>query len=55
MEMVRYLVTPEGSAPIWQSQRAASRLSQARWAGALKTLFWVSASVALFALLTQLR
>ncbi|MGE4291199.1 MAG: hypothetical protein AB7E32_03215 [Desulfovibrio sp.] len=55
MEMVRYLVSPEGSGPIWQSERFSNRLFQSRAAGILKTVFWVAVSVAIFAGLSQLR
>lgn len=55
MEMVRYLVSPEGSAPVWQSERFSNRLAQSRMAGALKIGFWLVASVAVFAALSQLQ
>lgn len=55
MEMVRYLVSPEGSSPLWQSERVSNRLSQSRVAGMIKTIFWVAVSVAIFAALSQLQ
>lgn len=55
MEMVRYLVSPEGSGLIWQSERFSNRFFQSRAAGTLKIIFWVGVSVAVFAGLSQLQ
>ncbi|MDD4731913.1 MAG: hypothetical protein PHX58_08270 [Desulfovibrio sp.] len=55
MELVRYLIRPEGTGPVWQSERFSDRLQQSRRAGVIKTVFWLAASVALFAALSQLQ
>ncbi|SKA89397.1 hypothetical protein SAMN02745704_02132 [Paucidesulfovibrio gracilis DSM 16080] len=55
MEMVRYIIRPEGSGQVWQNERFSNRLLQSRFAGAVKTVFWVAASVALFAAMSQLQ